>query len=127
MSGETEEPRTVRFHYIKSPHFATIHVDGAIGGQTPQGAMHMALYSERAAIPQQTEFHLKQDNQLGDEVEGGQVTRGGIVREMQIDAIMSPQVAARICAWLYKHCTLLKVPVDLSEVGAPSEDDDNAA
>lgn len=96
--------RTIRFHYIKSPAFRTVHVDGGIGGPTPEADfLHVALYSERAAIPQQMEYYLNDDDTLGEPVPGGQVTRGGIVREMQVDAIMTWETAQRLHEWIGKH------------------------
>lgn len=43
----------IRFNYIKSAQFRVIHADGAIGGVTPNGFIHMALFNERAAIPRE--------------------------------------------------------------------------
>jgi hypothetical protein len=41
----------IEFDFIKSNFFRVIHVDGAFGGLSPNGFVHMALYSERRAIP----------------------------------------------------------------------------
>ena len=52
--SERKRPDKIRFHYLKSPHFMTVHVDGAIGGPTPRGLLHAAVYAERVAIPNST-------------------------------------------------------------------------
>jgi hypothetical protein len=46
-----QEDEVVVFEYIKSQLFRVIHSDGAIGGITPTGNVHVAFYSDRAAIP----------------------------------------------------------------------------
>jgi len=108
MSDEAKERKRVRFHYLKAPQFMTIHVDGAIGGLTPSGGIHLALYSERAAIPQETEFFIDESGKLGDPVPDGEVTRGGIVREMQCDAILNKATAHRLREWLEDQITKLE-------------------
>ena len=46
------ERDALRFFYIKAYNFRVVHVDGVIGGITPKGLLHLAVFSERAAIPQ---------------------------------------------------------------------------
>src|ERR1700692_4853721 len=78
----------VRFHYVKSNFFRVIHVDGAIGGATPAGLIHCALYSERPALPQVTEHEVP-----GPELPLGPATllegKAGFVREIDVDFIMT--------------------------------------
>ena len=87
----------VRFFYIKSNFFRVVHMDGAIGGLTPRGLIHCAVYNERAAIPQVTE-HPIDDNRLGPEeaVEG----KKGLVREVEVDLLMTRPVAEELRDWL---------------------------
>ena len=93
-----DQPTQVIFHYLKAPAFRTIHVDGAIGAMTPQGGIHFALYSERPAIPQQVAYQVRPDGALGDQETV--VSRGGIVRELEVDAIMSIETAKSLHDWL---------------------------
>ena len=46
VSIDPKRPTRVRFHYLKSQLWRVVHVDGAIGGITPRGMIHAALYSE---------------------------------------------------------------------------------
>lgn len=93
-----EDSQTIKFHYIKSPHFRVIHVDGAIGGITPAKNIHISLYSERAAIPQIITQKLNPDGSLGDKVsESG---KEGMVREMDVDVIVSLSAARSLRDWL---------------------------
>jgi hypothetical protein len=88
----------LRFHYIKGQQFRVIHVDGALGGITPRGLIHCAVYSERPAIPQTTEHDISPEGRLGAQV--SQEGRQGVVREMDVDLIMSKQTAIELRDWL---------------------------
>ena len=106
----------VRFSYIKSNFFRVLHVDGAIGGVTPQGFIHCALYNERQAIPQITEHELI-DNKLG-----GDATRTegrvGFVREVEADLIISRNVAGELRDWLTRQIEMLdKLKKEAEEPG----------
>ena len=90
--------RQVDFHYVKSPLFRVIHVDGLIGSSTPSGNIHFSLYSERPAIPTKVSNFLETDGRLGKEVtrEG----RNGFIRELDVDVNLSVQTATVLRDWL---------------------------
>jgi hypothetical protein len=88
----------VRYDYIKSNFFRVICVDGVHGGLRPSGgSIHMALFSERNAIPKTEGFEVK-DGRLGKQTE--RVGRAAIVREVEVDAIMGVDTARAIRDWL---------------------------
>jgi hypothetical protein len=99
-SGRSEERQTVVFEYIKSPLFRVIHADGAIGGITPTGNVHVAFHSDRPAIPRTQVFHRNSDGTLGDIIPEHTVTRPGIIREMDVDVILSESSAVALRDWL---------------------------
>lgn len=105
-NGETE-PRLV-FHYIKNQNFRVIHVDGAIGSLVPTGHIHMALFSERRPIPQQMAHKITPDGQVGDSIPSETVSKEGIIREIDVDAMMSLPAAIGLHAWLGKQIELFK-------------------
>ena len=91
---------TLKVDYIKSAQFRVIHVDGAHGGLRHTGqTVHMALFSERNAIPQHEEYRVTEGT-LGEKVrsEG----REAVVREVEVDAIMDLDTARAIRDWLIK-------------------------
>jgi hypothetical protein len=89
---------TLGFDYIKSSHFRVIHVDGVHGGVRPSGrSIHMALFSERNAIPQHEDYRV-QDGRLGEKVRSD--GRESIVREVEVDAILDLNAARVIRDWL---------------------------
>ncbi|HVV17421.1 MAG TPA: hypothetical protein VHH90_09485 [Polyangia bacterium] len=89
---------TLNIDYIKSAHFRVIHVDGAHGGLRPSGrTIHMALFSERNAIPQHEEYTVA-DGALGERIRRD--GREAIVREVEVDAIMDLDTAKALRDWL---------------------------
>ncbi len=97
---ESQGRSEVKFDFIKSQYFRVIHADGAIGGVTPAGLIHFALYSERAAIPRQITHLLNPDKTLGERVFEETVAREAIVREMDVDVILSIAFAENLRKWL---------------------------
>jgi len=93
-------PTRIRFHYIKGQFFRVAHADGVIGGITPQGLIHAAFYSERPAIPQTTEHELSPGG-LGAQL--SQEGKEGLVRELDVDIIMTRAVAASFKDWLERQ------------------------
>ncbi len=110
MTEETpaHRPSTIRFHYVKGTQFRSVHVDGVIGSLTPAGGIHFATFSERHAIPQEEELVLQPDGSLGDLVAGSRRSREGIVREMDVDLVMSLEVARSLRTWLNDKIALLE-------------------
>lgn len=61
-NGDGTLPSSVKFHYLKTAHFRTIHADGAIGNITPSRSIHMAIYNERPAIPREMTHKIKPES-----------------------------------------------------------------
>jgi len=96
---ETDEKTAqINFHYIKSNNFRVVHADGAHGGVTPRGDIHMALFNERNPIPVRITNKIAENGTLGEEI--GRSMRDGIVREVEVDVILDPEVAKSIANWL---------------------------
>lgn len=102
----------VAFDYVKAPNFHVVWADGIVGGITPHGLIHCALYAERHAIPRRQVFKIERSGnatgQLGPEVLEKQISRGSIVREMACDVFLTPQVAESFAQWLLTQVTELK-------------------
>jgi hypothetical protein len=94
-----KKPTEIEFDYIKSNFFRVIRADGAWGGLSPSGAIHMAVYSERQAIPQKV-IHRIKDGQLGPELTERRQTRKAIVREVEADIVFEIQQAMVLRDWL---------------------------
>lgn len=100
-----DEAAEVNFDYIKAQAFRVVHVDGAIGGLTPSRFVHAALYSERPAIPQRIVHQVAPDGTLGPRIDAQMLSRGGIVREVEVDLIMSAEVAQNLGIWLLQRAS----------------------
>lgn len=106
--GNHAQERVIVFEYIKSELFRVIHADGAIGGITPQGNIHFALFSERAAIPRVLMHEANPDGSLGKALPDRSVVRPGLIREMDVDVVMSLATAEPFAAWLEERIAELK-------------------
>lgn len=95
-----ESPSQVAFDYLKSSHFRVVRADGAIGGVTPGGQIHFALFSERPSIPRRVVYQLGADGKPGDVIEELTESRRSIVRELDVDVFVSIEVAERLNIWL---------------------------
>jgi hypothetical protein len=96
--AKKEEISSFTFNYLKSSNFRVIHVDGAIGGLTPGGFVHMTVYSERVAIPKKVVHEVREDGSLGEEIK--RESLNGVVREMEADLIFNIDEAIALRDWL---------------------------
>jgi len=100
-------PASVPFHYIKSNAFRVTHADGVVGSVTPAGLIFIGLYSERSPIPQMMVHEITDAGQVGAEHLDERVSKKGIVREVEIGAMMSAEVATSFIAWLQEKIDLI--------------------
>ena len=101
MSGESASEaavRRVRFFYVESNSFRVAHVDGVIGGITPKGLIHVSVFSERAAIPLTADHEITPEGRLLEPI--SQEGKHGVVREIDIDLMMTRTTAAELRDWL---------------------------
>jgi hypothetical protein len=109
--------KKIKFYYMKGPDFRTIHCDGAIGGITPRGLVHLAVFSERLAIPKVTVQELTSEGRLGNELSNERETLDGIVRQMEVDLFFGEETAVKLREWLDERikelqATRAKLPPD---------------
>ena len=105
-SGFDAEQAVVSFDYIKAPSFQSLRADGVIGGLTPSDRIHMAVYSERPAIPRRLTYAVSDDGVLGQLLE--EQSRESIVREMSADIFLDLRTAEAIHSWLGARIEELK-------------------
>ena len=104
---KTRNIKQIEFDFIKSNFFRVIRADGAFGGIAPGGAIHMAIYSERQAIPTKT-VHSLDGQQLGAEIVEKREGRTAIVREVEVDVVMELPQAIVFRQWLDEKITQLQ-------------------
>jgi hypothetical protein len=115
ISGDA--PQRIKFHYIKGQQFRVVHVDGLIGGVTPKGLIHIAVYSERPAIPQVTEHVLSEAGVLGDIA--SQEGKEGIVREIDVDLMITRTTAVEFRDWLTERIKDIDAYIAAAQVDQP--------
>ena len=104
--GESQEPGTIKFDYIKGTQFRVVHVDGIHGGVSPNGRfIQMAIFSERAPIPKREVFKLDA-GKLGDKIATEQ--RNAVVREVEVELLMSIDTAKSICTGMDEKIKLIE-------------------
>jgi hypothetical protein len=96
---------TIKFHYLKSNFFRVIHADGAWGGVTPRGTIHMDFYSERSPIPQEMVFRLAgnpgdAERALGEEIKEKRVSKADYIRELEVGVTLDLPAAKALMGWL---------------------------
>jgi len=94
----SNEPSEVRFRYMKSNFFRVIHADGAWGGLSPRGNIHMSFYNERGALPDSSVLTLAPDGskQLPETAHSS----GDIIREIECDVVLDLGTAIGLRQWL---------------------------
>lgn len=103
MEKLTDKATEVAFHYIKSHQFRVVHSDGFIGGITPRGLLHIAVYSERQAIPTRVVHTLQETDQPSHQRLGEilyQEGREGVARELEVDLMLDEAMAKALHEWL---------------------------
>jgi hypothetical protein len=100
-----EELTEVTFKYEKSRFCRVIHTDGAWGGVTAQGNIYMALVSEHAGMPETIKYAIDKPGGLR-EISRADVE--GIVREVEVEVVMSEATARVLRTWLDDKIELIE-------------------
>ena len=106
--ADQQIPEKLVFHFIKSNFFRVIHADGVHGGVTPRGLIHMAFFSERSPLPQRTSLPFNKADGTASGMEVTEVSREGVVREVEADVLMTLETAEAFHNWLSAKIDTLK-------------------
>ena len=99
--GRDRDPKKkIRFHYLKSPAFRTIHADGVFGGVTNRLNISATFYNERQPIPDQVVHSVTDAGELGAEIRDERIVRDGMVREAEANIVMDVNFAKSLVDWL---------------------------
>lgn len=112
-------PKELGFDFIKSNFFRVISTAGAFGGIAPNGSIHMAVYSERQALPTKI-VHTVIGNQLGPEIMSKRQSRNAIVREVEADLVFDLNQAIAMRQWLDEKIASLNA-IQQTMAGRPSD------
>lgn len=127
VSQSDERPEKVRFHYVKSNYFRTIHADGVFGGATPRGDIAASFFNERRPLPDQTAQKLSPEGQLGEEIMDERIERDGILRELEVNVVIDLAFAKTLVKWLNDKIAFVEKSIsELAEHKEDREGDSNA-
>jgi hypothetical protein len=105
------------FEYAKGPFFRSLYADGFIGGLTPSGHLHIAFFSERPTLPRRHVYRVNPDGSLGPEIPDEKAAREPIVRDMQVDVLMTMHAAESLRNWLDQYIRNLKSRISSKPTG----------
>jgi hypothetical protein len=94
-----QEPQLV-FEYNKDPMFRSAYAHGFVGGLTANGHVHIAFFSERAQLPKKQIYTINPDGSIGPQLPDERAMREPIVRDIQMDVLMTVQAAEGLKSWL---------------------------
>jgi hypothetical protein len=118
MSEEKDQTGTVisevAFRYTKSSLCRVIHMDGAWGGVTPQGHVQMGLYSEKHEVPESHTYDVvgKDSSSKSGVLRQKAIADRGLVREIEVEVIMSTEVARALMRWLEERLAMVEAAQD---------------
>lgn len=109
-TAEPENPSSdqheVKFKYVKSNFFRVIHADGAWGGVSPRGNIHVSFYNERAALPDSSKLVVSDEGVVITPEKFHASSR--VVRELECDVVFDFATAKSLQAWLNDKVKVLE-------------------
>ena len=110
----TQKP-TIKYNYLKSQSYRSVHADGFFGGVTPTGKIHLSAFSERQPIPKIIHYSLEVQDEgvykLGKELPDKREVLEGSIRELEIGIFFDLGAARALKIWLNEKIEILeKVP-----------------
>jgi hypothetical protein len=125
-----QKPKEIGFDFIKSNFFRVIHADGAFGGLTPNGNIHMGIYSERMPFPQKIVHSLESapagQQKLGPEIMDRREGRKAAIRELEVGIVLNIAQAIVLRKWIddrIKQYQQLIGPLPATEDTVPAKED----
>ncbi|MGH7971788.1 MAG: hypothetical protein ACREIC_24000 [Limisphaerales bacterium] len=77
------------FHFIKSTQFRVVYANGAWFGGDAQHNIHLTFYNERSPIPKKYVVNLDSSGVIVSEDESQREVKEGLIRELEIDVVLS--------------------------------------
>ena len=93
----------VKFHYLKSGLYRVIHADGAWGGLTPDLQLFFSFFNTRPPIPKILGFEISEEGMLSKELPEIKESKDGLVREVEVGVVMSPENVEALIAFLQER------------------------
>lgn len=95
-TGTTTVKFQLPIHFIKSSHFRVIHASGVWYGGDAQQNLHLTFFNERNPIPKLLVVDLNKEGEILGEDLSKRESKQGIIREMEVDVILSLPAALEL-------------------------------
>jgi hypothetical protein len=94
-TNPAEVPQSINLSvsFGRSPHYRSIHSNGAWFSTDPEGNFRFVFYNEYFPTPKKMTLLLNSQGQITGENEAERESISGIIRELEVDVIMSYSVA----------------------------------
>lgn len=103
-------------HFIKSSCFRVVHANGVWYGGDNQSNLHLTFFNERNPIPKKVVVNVDERGAVIGEEVSQRISKQGIVREMEVDVVLSLQVAQELYMTLGENLkafqSVAKLPVE---------------
>lgn len=99
VTAPSHDQQELNFTYYKSSYFRVIHADGAWGGVTPRGNIHISFFNERVALPDKSVVFVSGKTRMAVKPEEPHA-ESTFVRELEVDVIMDLPTAISVRDWL---------------------------
>jgi hypothetical protein len=116
----TPTPSEIEVHFEKSRVFRVIHANGVWFGADPQGNLHFTFYNERTPIPKKMVLKLNDVGQTIGEDESRHEGKQGLLREMEVDVVMSIPAALAFFDMFSQNVQTLKENVEAAQKLTPT-------
>ena len=97
----TENRDMIEIKYLKSSDHKTVKCDSVFGGFTPSKMLHIAIMTDKVAMPN-SQIFKKKSNDNAFELEKDDFPNYPFVKENHADLIMDPQNAKSLADWIYE-------------------------
>jgi hypothetical protein len=105
MDIEQDALSEIKTRFRRSKFCRTIHADGAWGSITPHGTVHVALFSEHLGLPDSTTVTIGKNGVVTDTPDPDAKV---VVREIEVEVILSEGAALGLRDWLTQRLTELQ-------------------
>lgn len=97
----------VPFHLRRSNFFRVVHADGVWYNYGATSGLHLVFYSESMPIPETVYAQFKDGKPIGDNPQK-RVIQQGMVRELEVDVIMSLEAAYNLKVMLEQNIKVVE-------------------
>ena len=103
----------LQIHFIKGTCFRVVHANGVWYGGDNQGNIHMTFFNERSPIPKMMVINLDERGAVLGEDLSKRESKQGIVREMEVDIVLSIPAALDLYKTLGENIKAIQSVMEL--------------